>query len=175
MKKYRKILLAALIVALIACLSATPALAYFTTSTSAGGGVSLDIDKPSTDVEEPDVIDHTKHIIIANTGFQDVFVRARAFSGYEGLECYGDGWTAGDDGWYYYDDVLTAAGSGSEASAASEFFVNYEAVEQQIGTPAEGDNFNVVVVYEATPAQYTTVNGVTTANPDWSFTLNSGN
>jgi hypothetical protein len=73
-------------------------------------------------------------------------VRARAFSGSQyPLEYSGDGWSLGNDGYYYYGDILSASESTSEL------------LVQISGVPVNADNdtsFNVIVVYESTPVLY---------------------
>ena len=65
---------------LTAGLSVGSAMAYFTTYTQVGGGVSLSLGTTST-IPEETVEDWTKHVTIQNTGDTDCFVRVRAFAG----------------------------------------------------------------------------------------------
>ena len=97
---------------------------------------------------------------ITNTGSQPCYVRVKAFCGGQYTLTYsGEGWTAGADGYWYYDAIVPAGAKSGELDIA-------------IGnTPAgEADAFNVIVVQEATAVRYR-ADG--TPYADWSETLSS--
>ncbi len=129
--------------------------AYFTTYTSATGGYAVTLGSDTRIQEE--YSDHTKRLVVSNEGAQPVYVRARAFSGSRYTLTYGseDGrWQAGGDGYYYYSDVLQGASVGEDGAEilaeTSELLVRIEfPVDAE-----EGENCNVVVIYESTPVQY---------------------
>ena len=94
-------------------------------------------------IPDEEVSDWTKHIKIENTGDYECYVRVKVFAGsqyQEGL-VYSDEsgkWTPGDDGYYYYSDVI-APGAKSE-----ELLVKIS----NMNLPKD---FNVIVVSECTP------------------------
>jgi len=149
MRRKRIILMAeAAAFALAAVLVAMPQVesadAYFTTYTGAAGGRTLNVGS-QPDIEE-EFSSWTKTLTVSNAeGSQPVYVRARGFAGGEYSLVYLDetgSWTAGEDGFYYYNSILNA---GEETSP----------LEVGIGGIPEGEgSFNVAVVYECTPVQY---------------------
>ena len=102
---------------LTAGLSVGSAMAYFTTYVTAQGGQELSLGFTEV-IPDEEVSDWTKHIKIENTGDYECYVRVKVFAGsqyQEGL-VYSDEsgkWTPGDDGYYYYSDVI-APGAKSE-------------------------------------------------------------
>ncbi|MCH5191511.1 MAG: hypothetical protein J1F23_05035 [Oscillospiraceae bacterium] len=164
--KKKSIFLFVLSIALIFATSINSALAYFTTYAEASGGYTLHlgggyvITGGGQDIKE-EFSDWTKRVTITNDpDGQPVFVRARAFSGSEySLSYAGDDWTAGEDGYWYYDRIL----NGGENT--TELRVRIEDIPADVDI---GDHFNVVVIYETTPVAYDE-NG----NPyaDWNSTL----
>ena len=155
--KKRMILPAALVALIIACAVIQPAMAYFTAYTTAQGTATISLG-PKTKIEEPEVTDWEKHVVITNDpeGNVDCYVRAKAFAGGDLTLTYtGEGWTDGGDGWWYYDTIL-APGDKTE-----ELLVKIDGVPEDA---VEGDSFNVAVVYESAQVLYE--NGV--AQPgDW--------
>ncbi len=118
--------------------------AYFTTYTGAAGGRILHIGS-GPDIEE-NFSGWTKTVIISNSADSGpVYVRARGFAGSEYSLVYLDetgGWTAGEDGFYYYNSILNAG----EITTALQVGIS--------GIPEGEESFNVAVVYETTPVQY---------------------
>ncbi len=143
----RTILLAALALIMAAGLQVTSSLAYFTTYVTARGGHPVTLGW-QTDLTE-EIEDLTKHIQIQNTGEADCYVRVRVFAG-EGFALNfanpGGRWTEGEDGYWYYPDVILAPGEVSD-----ELSVTIQVPE---GMEAVADNFNVIVVQECTPVLY---------------------
>lgn len=146
MKRWNAVL-AALAVLLILGGSIRGAMAYFTTYVVAEGGYEIRFGSDVTLTEE--VAAWIKRLVVSNTpGSEPIFVRAKALCGSEYQLLYeapSGKWTAGDDGYYYYEDILY----GGESA---------EVLNIHIGTvpedPAHGDGFHVVVVYETTPVLY---------------------
>lgn len=134
---------------LVIGVSVKGAMAYFTTYVTAQGGYELTLGDEGQ-IEE-DVKDMTKIVSIKNTGTQPEYVRVKVFYGsatgvtvtYEA----GDGWTKGDDDYWYYDKVLAVGESTS--------VLNVKITADETVTP----EFNVVVVQECT-----SVNADGTAN-----------
>ena len=157
-KRHRLLLPAAVAAALVLGTGIAPAWAYFTATSSADGGIPINV-TPETDIEETYGA-RTKHVKISNTGDTPVFVRARVFSTMD-VDVSGTGWTKDGD-WYYYDKVVPVGG------------ITEDELTVTINFPegaTEGDSYNVIVVYESTPEQYT-ADG--TPSPDWEHTLDRG-
>lgn len=147
MRKLHKkpLIMAAATLALTGTLAVGSAMAYFTTYSTAGGGVKMNMGFTET-VPKEDVDENGKHITIKNTGDYDCFVRVTAFAPVElTYNAPGGGWTAGDAGYWYYDEVLPA---GKETE--TELNIKY--------TFPSGDDkpeeFNVIVIQECTPVLY---------------------
>lgn len=149
---------------------------YFTTYTRATG--TLRIDLGSRTWLEEGYSDHTKHLVVSNDGEQAVYVRARAFSGSRYPLSYSsaDGsWQERSDGYCYYNGVLPGRVTGEDgtvtAATTSELLVRIE-------FPAdaeEGEDCNVVVIYESVPVQYDTDgNALEPWDADWSAGLVTG-
>lgn len=119
------------------------ALAYFTANASAQGGHPISLGA-KTEITE-DFSDWTKHIVIANTGENDCYVRVKVFSGSQfEVEFSGEdgAWSQGDDEYWYYSSIVPAGGSTSELLATINVPEGFE------------EDFNVVVVQECTPVQF---------------------
>lgn len=167
---------AALAAGLVLTAGAGEAWAYFTTYTSASGGYAVDLGHETQIVEE--YSNHTKRLIVSNDSTQPVYVRARAFSGSQCVLSYSSedgGWQAGNDGYYYFSQPLAGA------EAAQDGTVNTAKTSEllvQIEFPAdaqEGDECNVVVIYESLPVQYDTDgNTLAPQAADWSVPLAAG-
>lgn len=129
---------AAVALALLAAIAVSPAYAYFTTYVAAEGGFQMKFGTTTTITETFE--NWTKHITINNTGDNPCFVRV-AVIGPEGysLEIVGEGWTDGQDGYWYYNGVLEAGASTS-------------VLDVKIAVPADQSDtpFSVVVVHEST-------------------------
>ena len=141
-KKHRVLAGAALVTALIITgVSVKQTLAYFTTYATAKGGISIDIG-PTTDVDEK-FKDWKKTIQVENTGDVDCFVRAKviAASQFE-ITAEGSNWSLGDDGYWYYSQVVPVGGTTEPIVASIK-------VGENVDT-----SFNVVVVQECTRVSY---------------------
>ncbi|MBE6009032.1 MAG: hypothetical protein E7236_00025 [Lachnospiraceae bacterium] len=147
MMKKKTLIMSALAVTLAAGMTIAPALAYFTDHTEASGSVAVELGEKTTITEQ--VGDWTKTITIGNEGPESVYVRAKALAGTKvgsGLQYSEDGWTKGDDGWYYYNDILDAGESTNPALTVEITEIPKDAVD--------GDSINVTVIYEAAKVIY---------------------
>lgn len=169
--KKKIVFLLALSVILVTMITMHSTLAYFTTYATAAGGYSIELSsKTSVSGNETSIHEEfsawTKHVTIENNpDSQPVYVRIRAFAGsaYELLYMDASGhWTAGNDGYYYYSEILP----GGETT--EEFLIRINNVPADV---QDGFSFNVVVIYETTPVQYDH-----DGNPyaDWNVKLDSG-
>lgn len=147
MKEKKKLLLAlGAAVFVIFIITASPVLAYFSDHTEASGTIPVTLGSTTTMDEQ--VEGFVKSITITNEGPESCYVRARAYAGGDiELDHAGTGWSKGDsdDPWYYYGEVLDAGAS-------------TETLKVTISNPpedaADGDTFNVVVVYESVKVLY---------------------
>lgn len=147
MRKINKksLCLAAAALTLTAGISAGTAMAYFTTYTEASGGVTLNMGFSET-IPKEDFSNWTKHVSVENTGDYDCYVRVKALAGskyQDGLQ-YSDSdgkWTPGEDGYYYYSDLIAPGESTS-------------VLDIQIDSKESDASFNVVVVQESTKVLY---------------------
>lgn len=147
MMKKSKIILASLAGIIAISLTTIPVIAYFTAHTEAEGNVSVQLGTQTTIVEEFEKDDPLiKLVTIENTGKEDVYVRATAYSAYPLEITGGDSWQKGADGdvYYYYTDVLEP-----EQKTVPPLRV-------KVTPPANAspDSFNVIIVYESTRAIY---------------------
>lgn len=137
----RKILLTAIMASLLVCFLAAPAHAYFTANTQAEGGMKI---KPVETYPKEDIVDREKILTVYNDkDAAPVYIRARGFSGDDADLEYtgGEGWIDGGDGWWYYEPIL------QPGEHTTQLIVN---ISKVLPDGAEvGDNFNIVVVYEA--------------------------
>ena len=148
MMKRTKILLAAFMMSCVLLSSIMPAYGYFTANTQSSGEVTIKgID---TDFDET-LGNWEKILTIKNRpDGAPVYVRARGFSGdLTGELTYsGEGWTAGGDGWYYYDSLLMPEDPDNDEPGTSlPLTVNISKVFPE--GAIQGDNVNIVVVYES--------------------------
>lgn len=175
--KKKTIFLLALSVLLITAITMNGTLAYFTSYAEAKGGHPIFLgDTHITEVFS----NWTKRVTVSNDG-QPVYVRARAFASNQYFLEYGTGtanddpkytcnygnWTRNDDGYYYYDTIL---GPGEKTS---ELMVRINNIPESV---ADGDSFNVVVIYESTPVQYDEHgNQIEPKDADWNLIPDGGN
>lgn len=160
MKKINIFLLSLSVVLVIAA-SIGSAFALISTYADARGGYVVELG--DTDIEEEFSDWKNRVVIVSNENVSPLFVRAKAFAGDEYLLGYsGDGWTLGDDGFYYYDNIL------ERGQSTTELLV------QIADVPADfeiGDSFDVIVIYETVPVQY---DGAGNPYADWNLTNNNG-
>lgn len=169
--KWNKTILAAAAVVLPLSVGIGSALSYFTDNVSSSGGYAVEVGEPQTEITET-FGNWTKHVTVTNTGEIPVYIRARAFSGsqyelvYSG-ETGADGaaWTVSGD-YYEYNRLL---GVGETTPVLN---IEIKNVPQDA---TDRDSFNVVVIYERTPAvQYNEDGSVKLDEngrpvPDWNY------
>lgn len=157
--------------ALVAGAFAGDARAYFTTFATAKGGHQITVDTKSRITEQ--FSDWTKHIRLDNAGTAECYVRVRVFAGSTmGIEYTGSqGWRDGGDGYWYYDEILTAGGSTGVLDVKITLptvTVENPALETP---PPYTEDFNVVVIQECTAVLYEEDG---TPYADWDAVLDSG-
>ena len=108
----------------------------------------LDLGFTDTDIEEK-VIDGKKQLQLENTGDYDCYVRLKALTG----DAYKDNiqyfepdsagkWTPGEDGYYYYSDIVAPKGLTSQLDVGFTF------------PTKEPTDFNIIIIQECTPVLY---------------------
>ena len=175
-KDIRNICLSLLAGAAVLTTGVNSALAYFTTYTTAEGGLP----------EITETFDSkTKHLVItSDADSEPVYIRARAFcaryevayqSSPEGIWTQESGvWNKvvpggeADGDWYYYKEIVPGGGSAATLDVVIDIPPVPEGNEPGQTKPEDGESFNVIVIYESTPVRYDE-NGEPYA--DWSETL----
>ncbi len=168
----RHIVLAILAVAFVLTSSIGTAVAYFTTFVTAKGGYVIHLANQS-EIEE-DYDKGVKTLSIKNTGESGkypIFVRARAFAGEdyiltpradsEGKWNLAPSAPLDTDYWYY-----TEAISGQASTTTMSIEIKYADSNKEW---KDGNERNIIVVYESTPAIFTS-----TGEPDLENAWNSG-
>lgn len=156
----KSIILASAALALTGALSIGSAMAYFTTYSTASGGVEMKMGFTET-VPNEEVDEAGKHVIIKNIGDYDCFVRVKIFSEFETTSYKAaEGWKDGGDGYWYYEPILKAGGETPELLVAYEFPKTPEGEEPE--------ELNIVVIQECTPVLYK-ADG--TAYADWNHVI----
>ena len=174
--RYKKYLLAAAALVLVAVTAVPASMAYFTDTESAQGGFEISLGEISH-VPNESVDGMTKKISITNTGEYPVFVRVKAEKP-DGIEIgfssqTSSGWTLGDDGYYYYADAV-APGQATPTDGLQ--------LEIKPTDDFTGDSFDVIILSECSRALYSDgtakdasgnliANG--TAYADWTTTTTS--
>ena len=152
----RKLILTFLVFALIICANIQPAIAYFTTFTYAKGGHPIYL-RDTTRIEEQ-FSQQKKHVRIrSEDNSEPVWVRAKVFYAYQGIEridIEGTKWqrdeTSDENGYYFYNYVDPLPGGG----VTDELTVTIHTKSNETIKPDEGDQYNVIVIYESTPVRY---------------------
>lgn len=152
--------IAAAALGLTISLSVGSAMAYFTTYAEAEGGYTVSIGSSTRTKEE--FSNWTKHVQVENTGDTECYVRVKAFAGNQFQLSYSGeagAWSQGDDGYWYYNQIL------QPGETTSELLIKIENIPEEFK-----DSFNVVVVQECTKVLYDE-NG----NPyqDWNQVMDS--
>lgn len=169
-KNLKTICLSVVAMALIITLSVGTALAYFTTHTTAKGGVKLDFAFAYSEIiEEVDPAAGWKKVTLENTGTVDCYVRMKAFAGSErGLSYSGsaddrsaavENWEC-KDGYYEYSEILKPG-----ERTKTPVYVHFN-------VPSDGTTYNVIVVQECTPVLHNEDGSVKSA--EWNSEGNTG-
>ena len=161
MKKMRYAVMA-LAVAAVMTAGLGQAWAYFTTYAAAEGGYTINLGD-RTEITEH-FLDWKKTVTVTNDqGAAPVYVRVKAFGpSTHPLTYEGGGWTAGEDGYYYYGNPVP----GGESTGPLEISIGNIPEHKD---PEDGDTFNVIVIYESTPVLYDKDGNALPA--DWNATL----
>ncbi len=169
MKNAKKtVLAAAAALGLTAVAAAGTASAYFTTYATARGGHTVRLGHQSQVREE--FSQWTKHISLENTGEKETYVRVKVFAGsVYGLEYSGNGkWRAGEDGYWYYDDILAVG----DSTDILDVHIELPVVTDEAGNRVPyTEDFNVVVIQECTAVRYMEDG---TPYADWDAVLDKG-
>ena len=147
-------------IGIILCSKIEEANAYFTTYVTAKGGYKVNWSHKES-IEESFMAWNKYISITSDEGSIPVYVRVKALAGstYELLYSGADWEYCDEDGYYYYKKVL--AGGSSTTSLC--IYIDKIPVMAD-----EGDNFNVVVVYETIPVQYDDMgNVISPMNAEW--------
>ena len=146
----RRLKIVCIVLALVV-LSTTAAYAYFTDYEEAKGGAKINL-KGQTVLTEPEADSSHKVIQVQNTGETDVIVRVQVFG--EGLSYpeQQDGWTDGEDGFWYYDSIL------KRGESTNTLTVNID--------NTSGHDFDVVVVHESARVVYDGTDDNKVVKPD---------
>ena len=147
MRKRSRIVLAAAAAVMLIALSIPGAMAYFTANDRAEGTVPVDLGYKTT-IEEPQVEDWQKHVVITNEADsnESCYVRAKAIAPESLTLTYtGDGWSEGEDGFWVYDEPL------APGESTTELLVKIDNIPADA---QEGDKIKVPVVYESTKVIY---------------------
>ena len=166
----RPVLIAILAFALVAGSGIGTAWAYFTSFATAKGSYTLRLGDRE-DIEE-DVVEGKKEgVISVSEDSQPVFIRARGFCGDEYSLAYdkeSENWTEGKDGFWYYGSPVEANGKTDKLII---HILDKDGKKIDASKVADGTKFNVIVVYESTPAIYSE-DGKATADWDGKVTVN---
>lgn len=153
MRKLHKkpLIMATATLALTGTLAVGSAMAYFTTYSTAGGGVKMNMGFTET-IPNETVDQNGKHVTISNIGDYDCFVRVTAFAPVTLTYNTPDGgWTEMVDendknvSYWCYDDVLPAG-----KTTEQELNITYKFPEGN----DKPEEFNIVVIQECTPVLY---------------------
>ena len=156
--------------ALAVCMTVTAGVgltsSYFTTYAEAKGGTSV-VMKPTSTTPDESFSDWQKHVVITNDAdTAPVYIRVKAFTGDAYELNYSGNWTPTADGYYVYNSIVEAG----QATEALDITIGNIPDDAAVGT-----EFNVSVIYEATPVQYDeNGNAVEPVNADWSVKLDTG-
>lgn len=175
MKKKSMILLA-LIVVMVMGAGIGSAWAYFTTYAEAEGGYIVKLGDTTT-LEENVVNLHKAVSITSEPTSEPVWIRVKAYYAEgdlhineEGSESYSAKWSLGNDGWWYYSDVVTA---GETTEVLDVSIEGVEVAEDDILNPSKVEDFDVIVVYESIPVEYDENGDPLT--PDWNAEIGDDN
>ena len=133
-KLNKKLVLSIVALVMISTLGIGKALGYFTTHTNATGGYKMNLGFTDTKIEED--VDY------------DCFVRIKVFAA-DNLKIkynLGKNWQESDDGYIYYNKVL------SSKDKTSELNIKYTLPE--VNDDNKDKDYNIVVIQEFTPVVY---------------------
>lgn len=151
--KRNSIVLAIFAAVLVLGMSMGRAWSYFTDSDTAEGSLSLSV-KPSSTIEEENT-PGTKTIRIKNTSQTvPVWVRARVYANPKlGATASGSKWKGEIVSWYTYEEPLSAGAQAEPLTIKFNLARPYDKLQNPDGAH-DGDETNVIVIYECVPTQY---------------------
>lgn len=156
-----------LALALAMCLGTAPAWAYFTWNDEAAGGTDVKFE-PDTTIHEK-YADGKKTVYITNdedAGPAKVRVRVYASTVFDSVTTEGAKWEPstttvvpgdpvnGDSGWIEYTEIVEPGGQTSDLTVNIDFPTQTAATADEAYKFDKDANYNVVVVYEASPVVY---------------------
>ena len=173
MKQSKKTVLAtaitgAIALGMISAVSTGSAAAYFTTYATARGGHVIHLGNGSQVREE--FSQWTKRVSLENTGDKDAYVRVKVFAGSEYGLTYsgGEKWSAGEDGYWYYGEILPVG----TATEILDIHIELPVITDEAGNSVGyTEDFNVIVIQECTAVRYMEDG---TPYADWDAVLESG-
>lgn len=156
--KRRYIILSLLSVVLVLGLSVGHAWSYFTDNTMAEGSVPVSVKPDTTITEEYDPKTHTKSVVITNnSSVVPVWVRARAYVPKQlNGQASGDKWTGNIEDWFEYNVGVEPLAPGAKTEPLKVSFTlpeKYDPANNPTGAQ-NGDELNIVIIYECLPASY---------------------
>ena len=151
--KRKSIVLAVLAMVLVLGLSVGTAWSYFTDTTTAEGSVTLSVE-PTTTIDEENG-PGTKTIRIMNTSdMSPVWVRVRVYAATDlGADASGTNWSGQISDWYQYGQPVDPGADTDPLNVTFTLKRGYDATENPNGAN-DGDEQNIVVIYECVPVSY---------------------
>ena len=151
--KRKSIVLAVLAMVLVLGLSVGTAWSYFTDTTTAEGSVTLSVE-PTTTIDEENG-PGTKAIRIRNTSdMSPLWVRARVYAATElGADASGTNWSGQIVDWYQYGEPVAPGAATEPLNVTFTLKRPFDATENPNGAN-DGDEQNIVVIYECVPVSY---------------------
>lgn len=151
--KRRNIVLAVIAMVLVLGMSVGTAWSYFTDTTYAEGSVTLSVEPTTTITEENGP--GTKTIRIQNTSqLVPVWVRARVYAAKElGANAQGTNWSGQIEDWYEYGVPVDPSAQTEPLNVTFTLKRAYDAAQNRDGAH-DGDEQNIVVIYECVPVSY---------------------
>lgn len=151
--KHKTPILAILVVVLVLGATVGSAWSYFTDSATAEGTIAISV-KPTSTIEEENS-PGKKTIRIKNTSQAALeWVRVRAYATVAlGANASGSNWSGSIDTWYEYGEPLPAGETTDPLDVTFTLKSKFDERNNPTGAH-NGDEVNVVVVYETVPVSY---------------------
>jgi predicted ribosomally synthesized peptide with SipW-like signal peptide len=151
--KRGNLVLAMVAVVLVLGMSVGNAWSYFTDTTTAEGSIPIST-TPTTIITEENG-PGTKTIRIRNTSdMAPVWVRARVYAASVlGADASGTNWSGEISDWYEYSEPLPAGDETEPLGVTFALLRGFDETDNPTGAH-DGDEYNIVVVYESIPVCY---------------------
>jgi len=162
-KKY--LILTVILAVLVMGASIGGTMSYFTTYCDAKGGLPIRLGY-STRIKEEFSGKEKRVAVVNEAGSVPVAVRAKVFyaddveptiSGTNWTQTLPANWKLqdGDEDYWYYTGILNAEDPENKEQAETDFTTEILSVKfEWPEDPQQGDNFDIVIVYESTPVKY---------------------